>query len=444
MADSAYTARQALKDSVLRQGRATISFPKDGYTYDDVENFKRGLTHVLSQQFNHGNKKGMAELLEPGKKAYKASSSYYTTATTVLAAAKRKAAQTNETLKNEGKAETAVPEFVERSDANDEADRLNAQNQATLGAKEAAIELVVEMVGTDVTDSILKEPFTNQPKPIDDVHLDKLLEAVLLGANRPPTTSIIDKLVGCLLTEWNFTHKCAVNIEHVRTAAAQLKAYGVTVDNTQLALNIMANVETAAKQPWGQDFVPTLRTLRRRYKYNYVHDDASIEDIATELAQVDSVRNVGDAAPIDIGFAKSVSDSFSALADLYHNPSGYETAEDSGDEGTAAAAGSDNEGENAAARGRGGRDGRRGRSASRRRGTPPPARRSPSANRESWKTNPCPHCKKFKRRSRHPNKDNNECFWNKKYKGWRPKWVCEEMEMKYVPRHKFDADSDDE
>eukprot|EP00804_Cyclotella_cryptica_P006425 CCRYP_014284-RA/>CCRYP_014284-RA protein AED:0.46 eAED:0.44 QI:0/0/0/1/0/0.5/2/0/225 len=54
--------------------------------------------------------------------------------------------------------------------------------------------------------------------------------------------------------------------------------------------------------------------------------------------------------------------------------------------------------------------------------------------------NPCPHCKKLARRKPHPKTPEDRCFWNKQYKGYRGKWICDEMEMAYVPRHKFASD----
>jgi hypothetical protein len=29
---------------------------------------------------------------------------------------------------------------------------------------------------------------------------------------------------------------------------------------------------------------------------------------------------------------------------------------------------------------------------------------------------------------------------NKKYKGYRAKWICDEMELKYKPEHRFAVD----
>ena len=47
---------------------------------------------------------------------------------------------------------------------------------------------------------------------------------------------------------------------------------------------------------------------------------------------------------------------------------------------------------------------------------------------------------KFKRYHQHPNITHDNCFWNKKYKGFRPKWIYDKMDIKYKRRHKFSAD----
>ena len=44
------------------------------------------------------------------------------------------------------------------------------------------------------------------------------------------------------------------------------------------------------------------------------------------------------------------------------------------------------------------------------------------------------------RRKPHPNTPEDCCFWNKKYKGYRGKWIYDETEMAYVPRHNFATD----
>ena len=79
------------------------------------------------------------------------------------------------------------------------------------------------------------------------------------------------------------------------------------------------------------------------------------------------------------------------------------------------------------------------------------AKKEKERGRRDGAKNDCPHCKKYKRRAPHPKTPNEKCFWNKEYKGWRPKAVCDEMEMKFIPRHKlseamggYPSDTDEE
>ena len=55
-----------------------------------------------------------------------------------------------------------------------------------------------------------------------------------------------------------------------------IKRYGVNMDDTQIALIIIANVEAAATHEYGEEFKIALQTIRRRYNYSHVHDTASI------------------------------------------------------------------------------------------------------------------------------------------------------------------------
>jgi hypothetical protein len=45
------------------------------------------------------------------------------------------------------------------------------------------------------------------------------------------------------------------------------------------------------------------------------------------------------------------------------------------------------------------------------------------------KKNTCPHCKKFHRKKPHVKPD--KCMWNKKYKGYRFKSICKELEVAF-------------
>jgi hypothetical protein len=56
------------------------------------------------------------------------------------------------------------------------------------------------------------------------------------------------------------------------------------------------------------------------------------------------------------------------------------------------------------------------------------------------KKNDCPHCKKRGQKRPHPNTPHNKCIWNKAYKVWRPRLICDELEVDFKPRSKFSVD----
>ena len=54
-----------------------------------------------------------------------------------------------------------------------------------------------------------------------------------------------------------------------------------------------------------------------------------------------------------------------------------------------------------------------------------------------WQDNPCPHCRKFRRTSLHPNVPQEKCMWNEDYKGFRFFSVCERMGLPFRLQEEF-------
>jgi hypothetical protein len=50
-----------------------------------------------------------------------------------------------------------------------------------------------------------------------------------------------------------------------------------------------------------------------------------------------------------------------------------------------------------------------------------------------------PHCKKFHCKKPHQI-ELDKCMWNKKYKGYHFKLICDELEVAFKPCHKFSAE----
>ena len=139
------------------------------------------------------------------------------------------------------------------------------------------------------------------------------------------------------------------------------------------------------------------------------------------LAAADGVRNMMSApAP---GQANAVSDTISHVTRLIFD-------DDTSDEGTAYSArggyrsdSSDDASSKSAARSR--KSTTRGRSSSR------------SNEEHTAANNPCKYCKKHKRRNRHPQVPTKNCFWNKKWQGYRPRYCCRVLDIAYKPRDQF-------
>ncbi len=85
--------------------------------------------------------------------------------------AKKRAAELSTTT---GK--TVLPTFTTRTEAQEEADRLNVINQLVIGAKEGVVEAVSKLVGSDITDTILQTADGSDHKSIDNFMLYEVMK----------------------------------------------------------------------------------------------------------------------------------------------------------------------------------------------------------------------------------------------------------------------------
>jgi hypothetical protein len=68
-------------------------------------------------------------------------------------------------------------------EAQEEADRLNVINQSVIGAKESVVKAVSKLVGSDITDAILRTADGSDHKSIDDFMLYDVMKVAINGAN---------------------------------------------------------------------------------------------------------------------------------------------------------------------------------------------------------------------------------------------------------------------
>jgi hypothetical protein len=169
-----------------------------------------------------------------------------------------------------------------------------------------------------------------------------------------------------------------------------------------------------------------MQAIRKKYMYNHVHDATLLQDIMKELAGADGVRKLKEVPAPGTGTAHSVANSVSYLSAMMDADTDTDYSE------SAYAATSDSESYKETRK----PHGRERHKSKSRHGKRKKDKKSAKKQQEK---NTCPHCKKFHCiKPRRVAKD--KCMWNKKYKGYQLKSICDKLEVAFKPCHKFAAD----
>ena len=447
MTDNIWTARSATKDVALTEiGRIELPKTAEGrYNHDDATIYERAIFRTLKTMLHPGNPNGMSGLLDgDASELGKVKSTDSVTWKQVISMEKQRADA--DTI---AKGTTVEPDITDRADAIDEANRINANKQAIIGAKLGATEAIVAAAGKAVTDSVLRLSDGSDYKSVDDYQLKDLMEAVMLGASRPLVHDIVQQLNELINFRFNFQKKVDTNVELLRTKLAKTNSYGITLDETIVALIIIHNITYAQNEPWGGEFRNVLQTLRQKYSYNHVHDSSSIKHMLQELAKVDAVRDMGAApVPSDTTFGAANAaddvdidaDAIARLAAMLSSGGGRSLLGSTVETESAAAATTDSESSRGRSRSRSRKEkdkrddkGKRGegRERSKSRGTRSDA---------DWRDNPCKWCRENRRKSVHKGVSESKCMWNPNYNGFRFYGVCQEMGIEFKKRLDFEPE----
>ena len=125
--------------------------------------------------------------------------------------------------------------------------------------------------------------------------LDKILVAVISGADRPATINILKQLIEILSFQFDFQKKVYANVELLRSKPASMETYGVNMDDTQIALTTLTNIEITEREDYSRNFSLVVQTIQRIYVYSHIHDNTSVAVILKELDDADMVRRLKDA-----------------------------------------------------------------------------------------------------------------------------------------------------
>jgi hypothetical protein len=206
---------------------------------------------VLVSQFNPSNPgKGMTKLLKDGLNLLTiVKSTNAIMANLVLKAAKNKADAASKAAST-----TIAPIITLHLEAQEEADHLNVINQSVIGAKEGIVEAVTKLVGSDITDAVLRTANGSNHKSINDYTLFAVMAAAIDGADQPFTTNVLEQLLEVINHTFDFQKKVSVNMELMQSNPARMATYGIAISILQLALTLIANIENATKAKYGCKF----------------------------------------------------------------------------------------------------------------------------------------------------------------------------------------------
>jgi hypothetical protein len=173
---------------------------------------------------------------------------------TITANSVLKAAKTKADAASKAASTTITPTITSQSEEQEEANHLNVINQSVIGTKEGVVKAVTKLVGSDITDAVLRTANGINHKSINDYTLFAVMAAAIDGADQPSTTNVLEQLLEVINHTFDFQKKVSVNMELMQSNAARMATYGIAISIPQITLTLTANIENATKANYGLKF----------------------------------------------------------------------------------------------------------------------------------------------------------------------------------------------
>ena len=184
-----------------------------------------------------------------------------------------------------------TPKITTNANAQDKADRQNTARPASIGVKEAIASTITSIVGTQITNLILRTTDGSDFKTVDEYKLHQLIIVLKGGGKRPSATAIRQIMVNVMATTFDWRESAATNLKKLSTAITKAATYGVRFHNNMKGLVITTNVAYSAQQTWGYELAEAQCKTKVKYFYNKVQDADSIIDMMKYLATADEQHN---------------------------------------------------------------------------------------------------------------------------------------------------------
>ena len=98
-----------------------------------------------------------------------------------------------------------------------------------MGANEGVVEAVLKLVGSDITDAILRTADGSNHKSIEDFTLYDVMKVAIDGADQLSTNDVLEQLLKVINHTFNFHKKVSVNMDLMQSNAARMATYGIVI-----------------------------------------------------------------------------------------------------------------------------------------------------------------------------------------------------------------------
>ena len=308
------------------------------------------------------------------------------------------------------------------------AESQNEANQAVIGAKQGTVEALENMIEPSILTTVLYEADGITRKSIDEVHLFDVFDAIIKGADRTTNKTLLSEAIKLFGFKIQFNKKISVSIGKLKLANKSLEETGLRIGYPSLACIVLANMEAVQHNPWARSFADPIKNVKDTYGHDHVHDETSFNAMVTELAKGDERRNLNEATSTteEAHHVNGVSQELQEwLQEAYSVAGGdmcYDTS--SSEEEEEEAAYSTAKKPIATKRGTSYKKPTKA--------AEEPKKRTKAEEEQIQKNLNCKYCKRRgglnkDGKSRHPYSPPEKCHLNKKWKGYRSSWACQQL-----------------
>jgi hypothetical protein len=91
------------------------------------------------------------------------------------------------------------------------------------------VKTITKLVGSNVTNAILRTAYGSDHKSIDAFTLFEVMKLAIDGANQPSTNYVLKQLLKVINHNFDFCKKVSINMELMQLNAAQMATYSIII-----------------------------------------------------------------------------------------------------------------------------------------------------------------------------------------------------------------------